>query len=190
MGIAYGIDIAPHDDPYVSLAEKALQAVESASTTGWTFDMLPFCRSLMTLVVSSLRKHDSADMHLPWWFPGASFKKEAEQWAPHVDELVNKPYQTVKDALVRPFCLFQSYVLLTARVQANGTAVPSIAASMIGRLCEKSPCEEVLTSKAVPATIYIGECLRVFFFHSVVLLDIPSGGADTVCPIFSACEII
>ena len=110
MGIAYGIDIAPHDDPYVSLAEKALQAVESASTTGWTFDMLPFCRSLMTLVVSSPRKHDSADMHLPWWFPGASFKKEAEQWAPHVDELVNKPYQTVKDALVRLSCLFQSYV--------------------------------------------------------------------------------
>jgi hypothetical protein len=43
MGIAYGIDVAPHDDPYVSLAETALQAVESATTTGWTFDMLPFC---------------------------------------------------------------------------------------------------------------------------------------------------
>ena len=43
MGIAYGIDVAPHDDPYVSLAETALHAVEAASTTGWTFDMLPFC---------------------------------------------------------------------------------------------------------------------------------------------------
>jgi hypothetical protein len=50
MGIAYGIDIAPHDDPYVSLAEKALEAVESASIIGWTFDMIPFCRSLMKLV--------------------------------------------------------------------------------------------------------------------------------------------
>jgi len=44
MGIAYGIVVAPHDNPYVSLAETALQAVESATTTtGWTFDMLPFC---------------------------------------------------------------------------------------------------------------------------------------------------
>jgi hypothetical protein len=43
MGIAYGIDVAPHDDPYISLAEAALQALESATTTGWTFDMLPFC---------------------------------------------------------------------------------------------------------------------------------------------------
>jgi hypothetical protein len=45
MGIAYGIDISPQDDPYVSLAEKALHAVEAASITGWTFDMLPFCGS-------------------------------------------------------------------------------------------------------------------------------------------------
>ena len=43
MGIAYGIDVAPRDDPYVYLAETALHAVESASTTGWMFDMLPFC---------------------------------------------------------------------------------------------------------------------------------------------------
>ena len=48
-------------------------------------------------------------MHLPWWVPGASFKKEAEQWAPHIDDMVNKPYQTVKDALVRQFWLFQGY---------------------------------------------------------------------------------
>ena len=45
MAIAYGIDIAPHDDPYVSLAEKALHAVNTAAITGWTFDMLPFCGS-------------------------------------------------------------------------------------------------------------------------------------------------
>ena len=51
MGIAYGIDIAPHDDPYVSLAEKSLHAVEAASITGWTFDMLPFCGSLVLSVL-------------------------------------------------------------------------------------------------------------------------------------------
>lgn len=45
MGIAYGIEVAPQDDPYVSLAEKAMHAVEAATITGWTFDMLPFCGS-------------------------------------------------------------------------------------------------------------------------------------------------
>ncbi|KAI9450441.1 cytochrome P450 [Lactarius psammicola] len=141
MGIAYGIDIAPHDDPYVSLAEKALQAVESASITGWTFDMLPFY------------------MHLPWWFPGASFKKEAAKWAPHIDEMVNKPYQTVKDAL------------------AKGTAVPSVAASMISGLRETPSREDELTSKAVPATMYIGgadttvAALLTFFLAMVLHPD-------------------
>ncbi|KAI0286409.1 cytochrome P450 [Russula brevipes] len=125
MGIAYGIDIAPHDDPYVSLAEKALEAVEAASITGWTFDMLPFY------------------MSLPWWFPGASFKKEAEKLAPHIDEMVNKPYQTVKDAL------------------AMGVAVPSVAASMIASLHEQPSREDELTSKAVPATMYIGKSFRL-----------------------------
>ena len=105
MGIAYGIDIAPHDDPYVSLAEKALLAVEAASINGWAFDMLPFCKSPMMLSLVLLFSVTTSvyrvDVHLPWWFPGASFKKEAETWAPHIDEMVDRPYQTVKDALVR-----------------------------------------------------------------------------------------
>jgi hypothetical protein len=46
-------------------------------------------------------RNNRSDMHLPWWFPGASFKKEAAKLAPHIDDMVNKPYQTVKDALVR-----------------------------------------------------------------------------------------
>jgi hypothetical protein len=54
MGIAYGIDISPQDDPYVSLAEKALHAVEAASITGWTFDMLPFCGSPALSVIPIL----------------------------------------------------------------------------------------------------------------------------------------
>ena len=50
-------------------------------------------------------------MHLPWWFPGASFKKEAERLAPHIDDMVNKPYQTVKDALVRArLCPFHGHL--------------------------------------------------------------------------------
>ncbi|KAI9443617.1 cytochrome P450 [Lactarius indigo] len=120
MGIAYGIDIAPRDDPYIFLAERALQAVESASITGWTFDMLPFY------------------MYLPWWFPGASFKKEAARLAPHIDEMLDKPYQAVKDAL------------------AKGIAVPSVAASMITGLRGEPSYEDELTSKAVPATMYLG----------------------------------
>lgn len=112
MGIAYGIDVSPQDDPYVSLAETALQAVESASTTGWTFDMIPFCgcAPVQSKKFCSI-ECGRIDRHLPWWFPGASFKKEAARFAPHIDDMINKPYQTVKDALVRLPCPFQKCIL-------------------------------------------------------------------------------
>jgi hypothetical protein len=103
-------------------------------------------------------------MHLPWWFPGASFKKEAEKLAPHIDDMVNRPYQTVKDALVRPLCPFQSYIWYAySSAQATGVAVPSVAASMIASLHEKPSREDELTSKAVPATMYIGRFLLLLF---------------------------
>jgi hypothetical protein len=109
------------------------------------------------------------DMHLPWWFPGASFKKEAETLAPHIDDMVNKPYQTVKDALVRArSCPFHGHMWLadSGSAQATGVAVPSVAASMIAGLREKPSREDELTSKAVPATMYIGKFLS---FHSLEL---------------------
>ncbi len=67
--------------------------------------------------------------------------------------------------------------------------MPSVAASMIASLREKPSHEDVLTSKAVPATMYIGKCFRL---HPFVLSDVLSltGGADTVGLSISACEII
>ena len=48
-------------------------------------------------------------------------------------------------------------------IQAKGAAVPSVAASMITSLREQPSGEDELTSKAVPATMYIGKYLRVYF---------------------------
>jgi hypothetical protein len=46
-----------------------------------------------------------AVVHMPWWFPGAGFKKEAQsKWVPHVDTALNAPYETVKRQMARnPF---------------------------------------------------------------------------------------
>ena len=132
-------------------------------------------------------------MHLPWWFPGASFKKEAAKWAPHIDDMVNKPYQTVKDALVRQHFFFQDYsaLRLTTAVQAKGAAVPSVAASMITSLCEKPSGEDELTSKAVPATMYIGKFLLVYNFRIPKSYLMSNQAVQTLSvPISSASEII
>jgi hypothetical protein len=44
---------------------------------------------------------------MPWWFPGAGFKKEAQsKWVPHVEAALHAPYETVKQQMARnPFRL-------------------------------------------------------------------------------------
>jgi hypothetical protein len=87
--------------------------------------------------------------------------------APHIDDMVNKPYQTVKDALVRFPCVFRIVLCTDSTTQAIGIAVPSVAASMIAGLREKPSQEDELTSKAIPATMYIGKLFRLSLFSNL-----------------------
>ena len=93
---------------------------------------------------------------MPWWFPGAGFKKEArDKWVPHVESALHSPYETVKRQMVRK-PLFSLTGCPDREWQVAGTAKPSVAASMIGELDEKSSEEERFTSMAIPATMYLG----------------------------------
>lgn len=40
--------------------------------------------------------------HLPMWFPGAEFKRNAIVWKAKMEEFVNKPYEEVKQRMVCP----------------------------------------------------------------------------------------
>ena len=42
LAIAYGIDVAPHGDPNVEVAEKAVGAIIAGSLRGRIFDLFPF----------------------------------------------------------------------------------------------------------------------------------------------------
>lgn len=49
LGIAYGIKVQPHDDPYVEIVEKGLQAAAAVSgPRAQIFDLLP-CRAYFSL---------------------------------------------------------------------------------------------------------------------------------------------
>ena len=56
---------------------------------------------------------------------------------------------------------FKIVVCTESTTQAIGIAVPSVAASMIASLHEKPSQEDELTSRAVPATMYIGKLFRL-----------------------------
>ena len=38
--------------------------------------------------------------HIPSWFPGAQFKRDAEVWKGKMEAFVNKPFDFTKDEMV------------------------------------------------------------------------------------------
>ncbi|KAI0295334.1 cytochrome P450 [Multifurca ochricompacta] len=120
LSIAYGIDVRPEGDPYVAASEKVLKGISHVSSSPWALllDMVPWL------------------IHIPSWFPGASFKHEAQKWLPVIDDMIETPYAYVKEAL------------------AAGTATPSVTATMISQLGAGSTEEDIWVTKAVPGIIY------------------------------------
>ncbi len=83
MDVSYGITVKEVDDPYIALAEENLKGLSESTMLGnHIVDLIPPLK------------------HLPSWFPGAGWKKEAEHYAKLSLELSNKPFDYVKEQVV------------------------------------------------------------------------------------------
>ncbi|KAF8191985.1 cytochrome P450 [Mycena galopus ATCC 62051] len=78
MSMAYGIDVLPSDDPYVALAEKSVHSLVVAVLQRHLVDMFPALK------------------YVPKWFPGADFKRKAEEWKKLARAMVDVPYTETK----------------------------------------------------------------------------------------------
>jgi hypothetical protein len=86
MKIGYGITVQESDDPYISIAQEAMNGLAEAGVPGtfWV-DFLPILK------------------YVPSWFPGAGFQKKAARWGEAVNAMVDKPFHHVKEQVVRFF---------------------------------------------------------------------------------------
>ena len=86
MKIVYGIAVQESDDPYISMAEEALDGVAEAGIPGafWV-DMFPILK------------------YVPSWFPGAGFQKKAARWREGIHIMADKPFCHVQEQLVEVF---------------------------------------------------------------------------------------
>ncbi|KAF9261893.1 cytochrome P450 [Marasmius fiardii PR-910] len=83
LEVVYGYHIQDDNDPYVQLADNAMEAAREAGIPGsFLVDYIPLLK------------------HLPAWFPGASFKSKAEMWTRASDQLRNDPWAIVKQSMV------------------------------------------------------------------------------------------
>lgn len=88
MGVAYGYDVADENDRVVSLANDSVTLLNKYTFTGSAFvNSIPLLR------------------YVPSWFPGATFKKDAERGARSLQRMQEVPIEIVKQAIVWNFKL-------------------------------------------------------------------------------------
>lgn len=86
----------------MSLADKALASLSRAGIFGTylvvsVFGLFCICHHGF----SRTQDYVPALKHIPPWFPGAYFKKQAQEWRVSVSEMVNRPFEMVKQKMVR-----------------------------------------------------------------------------------------
>lgn len=87
LSVVYGYEPKSHEDKFLALAEECVDLLSNHIASGgglWPVDIFP-----------SLQ-------YLPDWFPGTGFKHKAAIWKAKMEEFVNKPYEFVKNSIVRP----------------------------------------------------------------------------------------
>ncbi|KAG2151901.1 cytochrome P450 [Suillus cothurnatus] len=82
LRISYGYEVKENNDPFVDLADRALEEFSQATAHG----------AFMVDIMPSLAK-------VPEWFPGAGFKRLAREWHETVEEMVSAPYNFVKNQM-------------------------------------------------------------------------------------------
>ncbi|KAJ7450184.1 cytochrome P450 [Mycena latifolia] len=123
LSATYGIDVVATDDPYLESAARGLEAASTAGSPGryYAVEALPFLK------------------HLPSWFPGAGFKRQAKEWSAILTEM-----------RARPFAFLEASV-------AAGAARPSIGASLLRAM------EEAKTSDDAYAREILKDTLALFY---------------------------
>ncbi|KAJ3724044.1 cytochrome P450 [Lentinula raphanica] len=80
--IAYGIHIKHKDDPNIVAAERMMAVLSAAGIPGaFLVDVFPILK------------------YVPYWFPGASFKRKAREWNGIQSATVTPPFMEVKQAM-------------------------------------------------------------------------------------------
>ncbi|KZT22705.1 cytochrome P450 [Neolentinus lepideus HHB14362 ss-1] len=82
MSIVYDYDVAPQNDRFVDIAEKAMEMLNNSTFPGAALvNVLPFLQ------------------YLPAWLPGMGFKRYARRSEKLVTQMRNEPFEYVKERL-------------------------------------------------------------------------------------------
>ncbi|KAH9885226.1 cytochrome P450 [Cubamyces lactineus] len=124
LRVTYGVDIDKESTPYLTIATEAMATFAATFVPGKYFvEVLPILR------------------FIPWWVPGAQFKKDGKAWKPRVQRLTDTPWDACMAAI------------------KIGNAPPSIVTNLMesaSHLEEPARGEDTKIAKATSAAAYAG----------------------------------
>ncbi|EKM54991.1 uncharacterized protein PHACADRAFT_208527 [Phanerochaete carnosa HHB-10118-sp] len=83
MRIAYGIEVAEKNDPYIETVARVAEAIVEVCRPGaYLVDIMPFLK------------------HVPEWFPGAKFQRDAKVWRKLMTDQHDKPFEFIKERMI------------------------------------------------------------------------------------------
>ena len=109
--MTYSINVRPYNDPYIKMAEEAMEAAAELLIAGaFLVDIIPVLK------------------YVPEWFPGAEFQSKAAMMRKHAAMIRNTMIAETEKLMVCDPLPFLGFLLnyLTIRSQASGDYDPSL----------------------------------------------------------------
>ena len=112
LDIGYAIEPKRDHDPVLEAAEKGIECLSDIVNAGsYLVDSVPICEcSDIRCCAKRWSDLGIAVKHIPSWFPGAGFKRQAAEWKRSVDMLHLLPFSIAK----------KNYVSATGCLRADG----------------------------------------------------------------------
>ncbi|THU94635.1 cytochrome P450, partial [Dendrothele bispora CBS 962.96] len=139
MRVTYGKNVTSVEDPFVQLAERAGSLTVQSGTPGASLvDLFPIIR------------------YLPEWAPMGGFKRKARAVKEAVDNMMNQPFQMVKDRI------------------KSGVSPPCLVSRLLESCGEFITIQDVEDIKGVAGTLYAAAedttvCVLLSFILAMVL---------------------
>lgn len=107
MSIAYGFEVKTGKDMFLDVINKALAGLQIAALPGaYMVDVMPFRKSRRVRCVSPYLIDLVATVkHVPSWFPGTGWQRQAADWGQATEDMVELPWKKALEHIVRTFLL-------------------------------------------------------------------------------------
>ena len=104
MKTVYGYDVNPNGDPFVELADQALEGIRIVGNVGSVLvDYIPvlkyFPREFHLCVKSVALRFEG--VRSEGWMPGGKFVSVARAWRKDVEDMIQEPFEYTTESLVR-----------------------------------------------------------------------------------------